>query len=139
MCLWPWVCPLRWDKLFINMHVYIQDHIFIFLHCEQDLDTSKNQRGNNKPKIKVLKLNKMNLFTFCTYTEDSEYLKSRYVKLTRICFHINVYFWILMLNSVELYYWNTTSHISHKRGWQSHGNKCLWSLWPHYMTLLDGK
>ena len=95
-----------------------------------DLNTSENQRGNNKPKIKVLKCNKINLFTVCTRTEDFEYLKSKYIKLSRMGFRINLYFWMLMLNSVPLYYWNTISYIPHKRDWESHGSICLWSLWP---------
>lgn len=111
------------------MHVYVQDHIFIFWHCEQGSDTSGNQRGNNKPKIKVLKSNKMDLFTFCICT-DFEYLKSKYIKLTKMGFYFNLYFWILMLNSGELYCWNTVSWVPYKRDWWSQGNKCLWSLWP---------
>lgn len=89
--------PLKWDKLFIIMHMCVRDHIFIFLHHKWDLDI-KNQRGNNKPKIKVLESNKMNLLTFCICTEYFEYLKSKYIKLTRMGFHINLYFWILMSN-----------------------------------------
>ena len=45
----------------------------------------------------------MNLFTFCICT-DFEYLKSMPVKLTRMDFHINLYFGILIWNSVDLYY-----------------------------------
>ena len=73
------------------MHMCVQGHMFIFLHHKQDWDI-KNQRGNNKPKIKVLKSNKMNLLTFCICTEYFEYLMSKYIKLARMGFRINLYF-----------------------------------------------
>ena len=123
------MCPLRWDKLFIITHVYVQDHIFIFPHCEQIWTLQKIKEGIINPRLKYWNLIKW-IFTVCIQREDFEYLKSKYIKLTRMDFHINLYFWILTGNSVALYYWNKISYIPPKRDWESHGNICLRWLWP---------